>query len=88
MYAQIRISYVCFCYTHIGTELHKPTKDTVNPVYHTVTDDCKKPVEEPVSYEDVNKPPEVKMTQNPSYAISWIVLWHSPIISNDLSYIL
>ena len=57
----------------VGTssELHKPTKDTINPAYHTITGDhCKKPVEEPVSYyEEVKKPSEVKMTQNPAYAV-------------------
>ena len=63
---------LCFCYIHIGTssELHKPSKDTVNPLYHTITDDhCKKPVEEPVSYEEVNISPELKMTPNPAYAV-------------------
>ena len=67
-------SYVYYneCYFLLGTssELHKPTKDTVNPAYHTITDDYKKPVGEPISYyEEVKKPPEVKMTQNPAYAV-------------------
>ena len=64
--------YLYFCYTGIGTssELHKPTKDTINPAYHTITGDhCKEPIEEPVSYEDVNTPAQVKMTQNPAYAL-------------------
>ena len=59
--------------TYIGTslELHGPTKDTINPAYHTITDDhSKRSAEEPVSYyEDVNKPPEVKMTSNPAYSV-------------------
>ena len=58
---------------YVGTslELHSPTKDTINPAYHTITDDhSKKPVEEPIGYyEDVNRPPEVKMTNNPAYAV-------------------
>ena len=61
-------------YHDVGTslELHGPTKDTINPAYHTITDDhSKRSVErEPVSYyEEVNKPSEVKMTPNPAYAI-------------------
>ena len=61
-----------FWYAGIGTssELHKPIKDTINPAYHTITGDhCKKPVEEPVTYEEVNTTLEVKMTQNPAYAL-------------------
>ena len=60
----------------IGTssELHKPTKDTVNPAYHTITDDhFKKPVEKSISYYvEVNIPvsSDVEMTQNPAYAIT------------------
>ena len=63
---------LCMC---IGTssELHKPTNDTVNPAYHTITDDCfKKPVEKSIScYVEVNIPvsSDVEMTQNPTYAI-------------------
>ena len=64
----IRISKVS--YHDVGTflELHSPTKDTIN---HTITDDhSKRSVEEPVSYyEDVNRPPEVKKTPNPAYAV-------------------
>ena len=62
---------VGFYFAGASLELHKPTKDTVNPAYWTVTDDnFNKPVKEPVSYyEEVNKPPEVKMTQNPAYAV-------------------
>ena len=60
-------------YHDVGTslDLHDPTKDTINPAYHTITDDhSKRSTEEPVSYyEDVNRPPEVKMTPNPAYAI-------------------
>ena len=58
---------------YVGTslELHSPTKDTINPAYHTITDDHSKiSVEKPISYyEEVNTPPEVKMTPNPAYAI-------------------
>ena len=57
-------------YYDVGTslELHGPTKDTINPAYHTITDDHSK--REPVSYyEEVNRPPEVKMTPNPAYAV-------------------
>ena len=56
----------------VGTsaELHEPTKDTINPAYHTITGDhCKEPIEEPVNYEDVNTPPEVKIIQHPPYAV-------------------
>ena len=72
------VSFSNYIYVHnecsflLGTssELHKPTNDTVNPAYHTITDDYKKPVGEPISYyEEVNKPPDVKMTQNPAYAV-------------------
>ena len=59
--------------TLLGTslEIHSPTKDTINPAYHTITDDhFKKPVEEPTSqYEEVIIPSEVKMTPNPAYAV-------------------
>ena len=75
----IRMAIVClnkiclyFCYTCIGksSELRKPTKDTINPAYRTITGDhCKEPIEEPVGYEEVKKPAEVKMTQNPAYAL-------------------
>ena len=45
---------------------------TVNPVYHIVTNSHYKETklaEEPNSYyEEVNKPPEVKMTLDPAYA--------------------
>ena len=58
---------------YVGTslELHGPTKDTINPAYHTITDDhSKKSVEEPISYyEEVNRSPEVKVTPNPAYAV-------------------
>ena len=55
-------------YVGTSSELCKPTKDTINPVYHTITDE--QPVGEPVRYyEEVNKPSEVKMTPNPAYAI-------------------
>ena len=57
----------------LGTspELHKPTNETViNPLYHTITDDHKIQVGEPINYyEEVKKPPEVKMTPNPAYAV-------------------
>ena len=58
-------------YHNVGTslELHGPTKDTINPAYHTITDDrSKKSVGEPISYyEEVKIPPEeVKMTSNPA----------------------
>ena len=60
-------------YHDVGTslELHSPTKDTINPAYHTITDDhSKRSAEESVSYyEEVNRPPEVKMTPNPAYAV-------------------
>ena len=62
-------------YHNVGTslELHSPTKDTVNPAYHTITDDhSKRSAVEPVSYYEevkVNRPPEVKMTPNPAYAV-------------------
>ena len=52
--------------------LHKPTEDTINPAYHTIITnyDYRNSIEEPISYyEEVNKPPEVKMTQNPAYAV-------------------
>ena len=69
--------------TYVGTfsDLHihnpdlGPTKDTVNPAYHIVTNPHYKEMElaeEPVSYyviEDLNRPPEVKMTPNPAYAV-------------------
>ena len=47
-------------YTETSSELGKPTKDTVNPLYHTstITDDHKKEVPKPVIYifyyEEVN----------------------------------
>ena len=57
-------------YHNVGTslELHSPTKGTINPAYHIITDDhCKRSAEEPVSYyEEVNRPPEVKMAPNPA----------------------
>lgn len=50
--------------------MQKPTQDTVSTLYHIITGDSKKPVEEPVDYyEVVKKPSEVKMTPNPAYAI-------------------
>ena len=63
-------------YINIGTflDLHDlgPTIDTVNPVYHIVTNSHYKETklaEEPNSYyEEVNKPPEVKMTLDPAYS--------------------
>ena len=56
---------------HSTTNLHGPTKDTINPAYHTITDDhSKKSLGEPISYyEEVNRPPEVKMIPNPAYAV-------------------
>ena len=55
------------------TEIHKPTVDTINPAYHTVTENYKaEPEEESISYyEEVNRsrPLDVKMTQNPAYAV-------------------
>ena len=55
------------CYHNVGTslELHSTTKDTINPAYHTITDDhSKRSLGEPISYyEEVNRPPEVKMHQ-------------------------
>ena len=54
-------------------EIHKPTVDTINPAYFTVTDNYKtEPEEEPINYyEEVNRsrPLDVKMTQNPAYAV-------------------
>ena len=65
---------IIMCSHNVGTslELHGPTKDTINPTYHTITDDhSKKSVGEPISYyEKVKRPPEeVKMTSNPAYAV-------------------
>ena len=62
------------CHRNVGTslELHNPTKDTINPAYHTstITDDhSKKSLGEPISYYEQVKPPEVKMTPNPAYAV-------------------
>ena len=65
---------------YIGTSLdlhsptkhpHGPTKDTINPAYHIITDDqFKKSAEEPISYyEEVNKSAELNMTPNPAYAV-------------------
>ena len=42
----------------------------INPPYHTVTDEHIETIEEPVSYKDVNRPPEVKTTPDPAYATS------------------
>ena len=71
--SEIRISKVSYHDVGTSLELHGPTKDTINPVYHTITGDhCKKPPEEPVSYYEevkVNRPPEVKMTSNPAYGV-------------------
>ena len=62
----------------MSLELHGPTKDTVNPAYHIVTNQHYKETdpelaEEPNDdYEEVNRPPEkleVKMTPNPAYAV-------------------
>jgi len=54
-------------------ELHGPTKDTVNPAYHTITDrHIKRSTGEPISYyKEVTKTPDpdVKMTPNPAYAV-------------------
>ena len=62
----IRISKVSYHDVGISLELHSPTKDTINPAYHTITDDHSK--RSAVSYyEEVNRPPEVKMTPNPAY---------------------
>ena len=61
-----------YMYTGISSELGKPTKDTVNPLYDTstITDDHKKEVPKPdVYYEEVNISSDVKMTKNPAYAI-------------------
>ena len=71
----VNSNYACI-YINIGTflDLHDlgPTIDTVNPVYHIVTNSHYKETklaEEPNSYyEEVNKPPEVKMTLDPAYA--------------------
>ena len=65
------MSSICIIHVGASSELHKPTKDTVNPAYHTITDDhFKKPVEKPISYyEEVNISSDVKMTQNPAYAM-------------------
>ena len=60
-----------YIHTYVGTssELHKPTKDTTNPAYHTITDDYNK-TETPISYyEKVNVSSNVKMTPNPAYAV-------------------
>ena len=69
----IRISKVSYHDVGISLELHSPTKDTINPAYHTITDDhSKRSAVEPVTisyYEKVNRPPEVKMTPNPAYAV-------------------
>ena len=56
---------------HSPTELHGPSKDTINPAYHTITDDhSKKSLGKPISYyEEVNRPPEVKMRPNQAYAV-------------------
>ena len=58
---------------YVGTslELHGPTKDIINPTYYTIADDySKKSTAEPISYcKEVNKPPEVKMTLDPAYAV-------------------
>ena len=58
---------------HVETplELHKPTKDTINPAYCTITDDSyKHSVGKLISYyEEVNIPPEVKITSNPAYRV-------------------
>ena len=58
-------------YIETSPELHGPNKNAINPVYLTITDDhLKKPVEEPINYyEAINRPPEVKMTPNPAYAL-------------------
>jgi len=51
----------------IISEPQKPTEDTINPLYHTVTiadHRSKKPY-----YAEVLIPPEVKMTPNPAYAV-------------------
>ena len=58
---------------HVETslELHKPMQDITNPAYCTITDDSyKHSVGKPISYhEEVNIPPEVKMTPNPAYSV-------------------
>ena len=74
MYVRSYIRNLNIIIINIGKslELHGPTKDTINPAYHTITDDhSKKSVKESVScYEEVNRPPEeVKMTSNPSYSV-------------------
>ena len=50
--------------------MHSPTKDIINPVYHTIMDDySKKPLEKPIDhYEEVIRTPEVEMMMNPAYA--------------------
>ena len=67
----IIVSSVCIIYVGTSSDLHRPTKDIVNPAYHNVTDDhFKKPVEKPISYyEEVNISSDVKMTPNPAYAV-------------------
>ena len=66
----LSIVHLSICTYAVGTSsgLHKSTKDITNPLY---TDDrCKKPVEEVTSaYEEMDITPEVKMTQNPAYAV-------------------
>ena len=58
-------------YIETSMELHSATKDTINPAYHTITDDhFKKPMAEPTSqYKEVIIPSDVKMTPNPAYAV-------------------
>ena len=55
---------------HVETslELHKPTKDTINPAY--CDDSYKHSVGKLIGYyEEVNIPPEVKITPNPAYRV-------------------
>ena len=67
-------------YVGIFSDLHippvhdlGPTKDTANPAYQIVNNPRyteTELAEEPNSYyEEVNRPPEVKMTPNPAYAV-------------------
>jgi len=67
-YVMYLLGIICCCIEVIISAPQSPTQDTINPLYNTTTDDHpKKPV---VShYAEVLIPPEVKMTQNPAYAM-------------------
>ena len=55
----------------VGTssEFYKPTKDTINPAYHAITDDkSKNLMEKPTGYyEEVKKSLNVETARNPAY---------------------